>query len=558
MASGKLSPRQKMINMMYLVLTALLALNVSKEVLDAFQIIRGKLNATAVSANSNANEFIAGMQQTIDDEIANEKKRVNEGLKDTLNLLQKETSTLISLIDTHVAELEKMGRVDPETGEVERKDELELNYQYWMGANDLANGGHGNGQANELREKMNEYFGFLEKIGKISATKEDRPEVKAKVLDESIPGQDGSPKPWELYNFDGPLIGNLAILEAFKADIYEERKKLLDMLSKRLGRTKFRGDKVIAINSPVSTIVPAGLPFETRLAAAISSSTINPTYVSSSGNIENQEDGTAILKITASGASIPKGKTEGTQSYTATVRVPKVDGTFETIEVSESFTVRKPSVEITSATVQNLYQACANDVNIRVPALGDYYNPKVTASSAQVVASQKSKEQFRIIPTGKKCVVSVSNVLNGKTTKVGDVPYNVIKPPKPSVAVGANGKQLQGTTPIRKGSKIQVRLVPDTDFKAALPNDARYQVNQILVKANLSLGPPVTVNKINSAGRDATRPINVGLGSRGNSAPKGTVFYVELDEIIRVNFQGKKIPDKRFLKSELMASFKVE
>ena len=134
----------------------------------------------------------------------------------------------------------------------------------------------------------------------------------------------------------------------------------------------------------------------------------------------------------------------------------------------------------------------------------------------------------------------------------------MIKPPKPSVAVGANGKQLQGTTPIRKGSKIQVRLVPDTDFKASLPNDARYQINQILVKANLSLGPPVTVNKINSAGRDATKPINVGLGSRGNSAPKGTVFYIELDEIIRVNFQGKKIPDRRFLKSELMASFKVE
>ena len=36
MASGKLSPRQKMINMMYLVLTALLALNVSKEVLNSF------------------------------------------------------------------------------------------------------------------------------------------------------------------------------------------------------------------------------------------------------------------------------------------------------------------------------------------------------------------------------------------------------------------------------------------------------------------------------------------------------------------------------------------
>ena len=417
MASGKLSPRQKMINMMYLVLTALLALNVSKEVLDAFQIIRGKLNNTAVSANSNANDFVASMKQTIDDEIQNEKKRKNEGLKDTLDIIQSQTSALIGLIDNHVSELEKIGRVDPETGEVERKDELELNYQYWMGTNDLANGGHGNGQANELRQKMNEYFAFLNDIEKRNTKPSERSKVTPKVLEEKIPGQDGSAKPWELYNFDGPLIGNLAILEAFKADVYEEQKKLFDKLNERLGVTTFRGDKVIAINSPVSTIVPAGLPFETRLAAAISSSTIKPTYSSGSGNIEMQDDGTALLKINASGNSIPKGKTEGKQSYSVTIQVPKATGGSETITVEEQFTVRKPSVEITSATVQNLYQACANDVNIRVPALGDYYNPKVSASSAQVVASQKSKEQFRIIPTGKKCVVSVSNVLNGKDHK---------------------------------------------------------------------------------------------------------------------------------------------
>jgi hypothetical protein len=43
MASGKLSPRQKMINMMYLVLTALLALNVSKEILEAFVTVNNGL-----------------------------------------------------------------------------------------------------------------------------------------------------------------------------------------------------------------------------------------------------------------------------------------------------------------------------------------------------------------------------------------------------------------------------------------------------------------------------------------------------------------------------------
>jgi len=52
MASGNISPRQKMINMMYLVLTALLALNVSKDILTAFQKVEGSLWTAVQSISS--------------------------------------------------------------------------------------------------------------------------------------------------------------------------------------------------------------------------------------------------------------------------------------------------------------------------------------------------------------------------------------------------------------------------------------------------------------------------------------------------------------------------
>jgi gliding motility-associated protein GldM len=52
MAGNNLSPRQKMIGMMYLVLTALLALNVSKEVLNAFQNVNGGIVRTTENFNS--------------------------------------------------------------------------------------------------------------------------------------------------------------------------------------------------------------------------------------------------------------------------------------------------------------------------------------------------------------------------------------------------------------------------------------------------------------------------------------------------------------------------
>ena len=54
MAGGKASPRQKMINLMYLVFLAMIALNMGKQVLDAF----GLVNAKFESANTRANGTI--------------------------------------------------------------------------------------------------------------------------------------------------------------------------------------------------------------------------------------------------------------------------------------------------------------------------------------------------------------------------------------------------------------------------------------------------------------------------------------------------------------------
>src|SRR5690606_10592167 len=58
MAGGKLTPRQKMINLMYLVFIAMLALNMSKEVLSAFGILKNKIaDSNELVENNNLNLF---------------------------------------------------------------------------------------------------------------------------------------------------------------------------------------------------------------------------------------------------------------------------------------------------------------------------------------------------------------------------------------------------------------------------------------------------------------------------------------------------------------------
>ncbi|MEL6697422.1 MAG: hypothetical protein AAFU33_15610 [Bacteroidota bacterium] len=563
MAGGKLSPRQKMINMMYLVLLALLAMNVSAEILDAFEQIKQKLNVSASTAQSNNNDFVSNMNEKINEELS-EGKEDNKGLVDTIQLIQNQTNELLSLIQYHMDTLDQIAGIDKETGKLLKKDETEKNYQYWMGAGNLENEneGRGAGAGYELHQKLD---GFIDELFKIynsqipDSLAQNRIDPASKYLTNDPEATlDGESKTWENYTFHGPVIANLALMESLKLDLFEREKEVLEKLNERLGVNKFKVDSVIALDAPFSTVVPAGLQFKTRLFVTMASQQVIPQYSSGSGSIE--KDGvTGILTMNASGSVIPKGRNEGKQSYSATVRVPKANGGFELKKVEGEFTVRKPEIVITSAAVQTLYRACANEVNIDVPALGDFYNPVIRASNGTAENIKgKGKKVWRIVPTGRKSVVSVSSNTNGQTVKIGDVNYRVIEPPKPSVNMAVNGKIYNGASMVPKTSRVAVRIEPDADFKAALPKDARYGIRSIDVLAQLSLGPPAKVNAIRGSKNAVDKPIAVSLGTQVRQSRPGTKVYVRLNDIYRTNYKGQQIVDKRFTEVERTLSLVVK
>ncbi|MDP5171932.1 MAG: hypothetical protein NWR72_16905 [Bacteroidia bacterium] len=576
MASGKMSPRQKMINMMYLVLLALLAMNVSAEILNAFENIKLKLNGSATEASNNANGFMEAMKAEIREEIANQGKRDNEGLlTDTLDNIKGETSEIIALLDKHIQVLgDSIAKRDPETGALLAKDETEKNLQYWMGQGDAqeANDGRGSAKAFELHQRLDEYVNYVVNMynSQIKSQKDSTGGTSAgqKITfeDEKLTNdpsstllQDGGSKTWERYTFEGPVIANMATLEAIKLDVYEKQKLLLNILNERLGVATFKADKVVGLVAPEATIVPAGLQFKAKLFAVLSSESITPSFSSASGTIKPDEDNKSVgvLTVNASGGVIPNGKNEGTQQYKATIRVPKATGGFEDLSIEGSFTVRKPEIVVTSAAIQILYANCANDVNIDVPALGDAYNPVITATNAEIITNQQSKIKFRIVPTARTCVVTVNSNTNGQKIKIGDLTYKVIQPPKPTIDIRINGQKSTGAA-VPKTSNVQVILNPDEDFKSALPQDAGYAISSIDVLAQLSLGPPQTVNSINASGQDATRPIAVSLGTQVRQARPGTTVYIRINDIYRVNFQKKRIPDTRFTEIEKIISIVVK
>ncbi len=94
MAGGKMSPRQKMINMMYLVLMALLALNVSAEILKSFYSVRRSFNTAAMSIDSKSQGTINALEKAL---VKNHEK--TKPYMDRAKAAQKTTKDFVDYLD---------------------------------------------------------------------------------------------------------------------------------------------------------------------------------------------------------------------------------------------------------------------------------------------------------------------------------------------------------------------------------------------------------------------------------------------------------------------------
>jgi hypothetical protein len=117
MGGGKETPRQKMISMMYIVLTALLALNVSKQILDAFVAIEANIQKGALTQLDRGDELRGVLREELTsskgEEEAAKRKKIEDALK-VITAIDKETQVVIKNIDdAKLLLLEKLGELNP-------------------------------------------------------------------------------------------------------------------------------------------------------------------------------------------------------------------------------------------------------------------------------------------------------------------------------------------------------------------------------------------------------------------------------------------------------------
>lgn len=535
MAGGKETPRQKMIGMMYLVLTALLALNVSSTVLDKFAFINQSLErANGESANRNR-RTIVGMKSAAEDKgnRADDMKVIADA-----DALRAETDKVIKGLEQYKEEF-----IDITGGYVEGHDG---DRRFINGKTDYDKVGHymmpeeenGEGHGAKMKSMLNGYADYIKDLLKKNGADDNQLEQFDKIAkdaeEDPIYSQDENQKgkKWSQLSFEGsPTHAGLATVSEFQSNVLAFETAALEFLVDRVGIKDITFDQIKPVVMPESQYVAAGTKYKADMFIAASASGLNDKLVMTyNGSKAPVVDGVGKVEFTATpGKYDEEGKAK--KQIKASITVPQGGGTDTTFTADIDYYVVKPVIQIQSQSVNALYFNCGNALDVQVPALGNQYNPKFTASGGQVIAGS-AKGQVTIVPTSlKKVTLNVSSGGN----KIGSRDFGVRSIPAPEIKVFTDAGEVNlkdgipALTP-----KLYLRAIPDESFKQFLPKDANFRIAEAeitLVSGGLGRGSIRAGQEVNL---------------RGMKGRKGDQIVIEIKKVQRQNFRKQVEDFKKF------------
>lgn len=527
MAGGKESPRQKMIGMMYLVLTALLALQVSSAIIQKFKFLDDSLQVAVGSAQTTNTQTDSRIKKAVKD---------NGGKAEDLAVLAK-AEKVRKLTNEMIAYMTALRTEMIETSGGVEKDEATGAIIGYVGAKEeqkvveimVGPEGSKKGKGYELQKRLNGYAQELSTtVGPKSLpyiplaldAKDDKMFAKDKEQNK---------KDFAELNFaQTPMVAALAVISTKEAELLKLESLALEDLARQVGASNLSFDQVFAMSRATSNVVAAGTEYEAEMFIAASSSAIRPTF-----QFEGREVPGAVVngmnvgkvKFRVSAGSYDKeGNAKKSWKGTITIKNKGKDTSFK-MEVP--YIVARPVIQVQSASVQALYRNCGNELNVQVPALGSSYNPSFSASGAEVVKGSQ-KGIVTLIPTAASVKLNVSS----GGTALGSQEFKVRLIPKPEIQVLVNGKPVDEKTGMSAPGPRSLTVVakPDESFAAFLPKDARYQVVSWMAVLVRGKRPVSTQNFNSSTGN---------LSSFASQAQPGDRIMIEVKEVKRTNFLNK-------------------
>lgn len=510
MAGGKQSARDKMIGMMYLVLTALLALQVSNSVLEKFIFINDAFEATNHDKVGDNVKKIESIQKTVSDAGNREK---DKAVLDKAKEVRAETKKILEKIEVYKKELiTRTGGYD-ETGAFVGQKDIDAASAMFVQE----------GEGDVLRDQINGYSKFLRKATGDESIADLAKDAKDIPVFANDPNQRNKGFAELNFGHNTPMVGALASLSQFQSDIITEETKALEDLARQVGAEDLKFDHIVPMVKPHSKVVAAGTRYEADMFIAASSSAVDPTMTINGEEIE-VVGGMGKVSFTATPGSYDASG-NASKSFIGAISVRMPNGRDTTFVDTIEYIVSKPVMQIQSASVQALYLNCGNELDVQVPAMGVSYNPSFSTKGGKNIPGSK-KGEVVIIPNSAKVSLSVSS--NGNL--IGTQEFKVKRIPKPEIVVMGRGGPVNLKRGV-KGAPRSLKLVaqPDESFAQFLPKDAKFRVAESeinLVRAGRSVG------SVRPKGPD------VNLTSLASQAREGDALVIEVKKVQRRNFKG--------------------
>jgi gliding motility-associated protein GldM len=396
MASGKQSPRQKMINMMYLVLTALLAMNVSKSILDSFVVIDqgqiitrnalsdkldGQMNTFSARADENPTKYGANYQKA---------KQVQDAAKDLVTHINKIKAKTIALTDG--IEMDEVYDAVRDTvlalKLVSGKDNYDVNTRIMYGTGEVPNPEMDDNTAGENPEGYNYRAAELRKRLEtfrdlVVANFNDNPTLVASTQKmfnfEGIVDVEGNTTDWETINFyHNPIAASTSLLSKIQSDVLSVESDAIGAIFDEVEGKTYKFNKLTEAVIPEATYVTQGGTFNAQVFLAAFDDTNPPEILlgapgvkfdSLTGKLSGEsvalekEGAKGIVKLPAGGLG-PQHR-EG-------VIIFKPSGMAEKrVGFDLDYTVAAPALVVSPTKMNVFYRGLANPVSISVAGFKD-------------------------------------------------------------------------------------------------------------------------------------------------------------------------------------------
>ena len=513
MAGGKETPRQKMIGMMYLVLTALLALQVSNAVLEKFIFINGTLEELVEEEKRKNARALASIQASVQEKgnRAADVAALNKA-KEVRDL----TGEMISKMD---ALKEKMiaitGGVDPKTGEL-------------IGAKDYDKVGNMMLQQPIGKEFEQSLDNYVQQLNDIAGTDLSQLTKDADQIEVFKDDPNQKTKDFLTITFQNtPTAAGLASVSQLQAELLEYENAALDKIAEQVGAKDVDFDRIVPMVRPAARRVAAGATYEADMFITASASGIEPKFYMGDKELETYENEQGIkmgkVSFTAPGGGYDES---GIATKTFMARIELNDSIYE---MPMEYEVVAPVIKVSSAALQALYQNAGNQLKVEVPALGTNYNPSFSSQEAQIIKGNKPGDVI-VIPQGRsKVKLAVSNAGN----LIGVETFDVKKIPAPRIELqDARGRavDLEKGIPLASLQRpVKLEVVPDENFAREVPKDAQYRI--VKGEARLIRGNAVSATKSITGG-------NVNLSDWRGNLRKGDLIMFKIERVIRRTFTG--------------------